>query len=302
MRIIGPMTRRPVFGLNVPTSTERRSDPVAVARHAEALGFDFVSLNDHVHGTVPRYEAWTLLTWIAAKTTRIALASRVLGVPYRNPALLAKMAESFDRLSGGRLILGLGAGSGDQEYRALGLRALSLSDRMTGLEEAISVCRGLWTQPTYTFSGNVYSTEEAELEPKPERRVPIWLGTHGKRGLEVTGRHADGWIPSLAYAPPSQAQAMLDRLRSAALASGRDPAEIMAVYNVEVTLGPDRVNDPLVIRGSPRAVADQLRSLLALGFNGFNVIPVGSDVDAQAERLARDVIPAVTDGPSPSRA
>src|SRR2546426_3421276 len=99
-----------LFGLNIETSTAAGADPVADARKAEALGFDFVSANDHLHGVDPRYETWTMLSWVAAGTSRIRVATRVLGVPYRNPAVLAKMAETFDRMSGGRLILGLGAG------------------------------------------------------------------------------------------------------------------------------------------------------------------------------------------------
>src|SRR5438552_1643134 len=100
-----------LFGLNVSTSAEPGADPVADARRAEELGFDFVSANDHLHGGSPTYETWTMLSWIAAGTSRIRVASRVLAVPYRNPAVLAKMAETFDRLSGGRPIRGLGGGA-----------------------------------------------------------------------------------------------------------------------------------------------------------------------------------------------
>src|SRR5437867_5920593 len=110
-----------LFGLNVSTSAVPEADPVAQARRAEELGFDFVSANDHPSGTTPTFELWTMLAWIAAATSRIRVASRVLGVPYRPPAMVAKMAETLDRLSGGRLILGMGGGSGDEELRAFGL-------------------------------------------------------------------------------------------------------------------------------------------------------------------------------------
>lgn len=98
------------FGLGISASSANGSDPVGDALKAEAVGFDFVSANDHFHATGPRHELWTLMAWIAASTSRIKVASRVLGVPFRNPAVVAKMAETFDRLSDGRLILGLGAG------------------------------------------------------------------------------------------------------------------------------------------------------------------------------------------------
>ena len=110
-----------LFGVNVSTSADAGADPVSQARAAEDLGFDFVSASDHPSGSHPTYETWTMLTWIAASTSRISVASRVLSLPFRSPALVAKMAESLDRLSGGRLILGLGAGAADPELHAFGL-------------------------------------------------------------------------------------------------------------------------------------------------------------------------------------
>ena len=94
------------FGLSIPPSVLPGADPVADARMAEGLGFDFVSASDHPCGTEPTYETWTMLSWIAAATSRIRVAARVLGVPYWNPAMVAKMAETFSRLSGGRLFSG----------------------------------------------------------------------------------------------------------------------------------------------------------------------------------------------------
>src|SRR5436309_525296 len=91
------LVRKMLFGVDVPARVEASIDPTAVARQAEALGFDFVSANDHVLGPEPRYEGWTLLSWLAASTSRITVAARVIGVPYREPVLLAKMAETFDR-------------------------------------------------------------------------------------------------------------------------------------------------------------------------------------------------------------
>src|SRR2546429_1134948 len=135
-----------LFGLNVSTSAEPGSDPVADARKAEALGFDFVSASDHLHGETPSLETWTMLSWIAAGTSRMRVATRVLGVPYRHPAVVAKMAETFDRLSGRRLILGLGAGASDEEFRALGLETRPPPDKGDGLEEAIRVIRRLWPE------------------------------------------------------------------------------------------------------------------------------------------------------------
>jgi alkanesulfonate monooxygenase SsuD/methylene tetrahydromethanopterin reductase-like flavin-dependent oxidoreductase (luciferase family) len=139
-----------LFGLNVSTEARAGTDPAAAASKAEELGFDFVSASDHLHGGRPTYEPWTMLSWIAAATSRIRVATRVLAVPYRPPAVLAKMAETLDRLSGGRLILGLGGGAVDQEFRAFGLGVRSPRDKVDGLAEAIRILRGVWSQPRFT--------------------------------------------------------------------------------------------------------------------------------------------------------
>ena len=281
------------FGLNIPTDASPEADPVSAARSAEELGFDFVSINDHVHGQPSRLEAWTALSWIAASTSRLRLATRVLGVPYRHPAMVAKMAETFDRLSDGRLILGLGAGSGEDEFRALGLGAHTLRERMDGLQEAIQIVRGLWSAPAYTFEGRRYRVSDARLEPKPAHSIPIWLGTHGRRGLNLTGRLADGWIPSHAYAPPDEVSAMLTIVRESARDAGRDPRDVTCIYNVEVSIGERGDTPDHVVSGTSAEVAERLVGFVKLGFDGFNLIPTGPSRDQQIASLGSDVLPAV---------
>jgi probable F420-dependent oxidoreductase len=270
------------FGLNVPIWVTPAANPVETARAAEELGFDFVSANDHLHGLGARYETWTMLAWMAAATSRIRIASRVLAVPYRNPAVLAKMAETFDRLSGGRLILGLGAGASEEEFRAYGIGEATIGQRITALEEAVRIIRGLWTQHPFSFGGSFHRTDAAELDPKPAHPIPIWLGMYGPRGLDLTGRLADGWIASLELAPPDRAPAMIARIRRAASEAGRDPADIALVCNLEVSL--DR---------GPAAVAEELAGLAELGFDAFNLIVIGDDPRGDTERLALDVLPAL---------
>jgi alkanesulfonate monooxygenase SsuD/methylene tetrahydromethanopterin reductase-like flavin-dependent oxidoreductase (luciferase family) len=193
-----------LFGLNVSTQTQAGTDPVAAASKAEQLGFDFVSASDHLHGGRPTYEPWTLLSWIAAATSRIRVATRVLAVPYRPPPVLAKMAETLDRLSGGRLILGLGGGAVDEEFRAFGLGVRSPRDKVDGLAEAIHILRGVWSQPTFTLEGRLYRTDGAELEPKPDHPIPIWLGTYGRRALALTGQLPRDGSPRSAMRHPSR--------------------------------------------------------------------------------------------------
>ena len=282
-----------LIGLSISTAATPGADPVAAATRAEELGFDFVSASDHLHGRQPTYEPWTMLSWIAAATSRIRVATRVLGVPYRPPAVLAKMAESFDRLSGGRLILGLGGGAVDEEFRAFGLPVRSPRDKVDGLEEAIRIARGLWYQPGFSFDGRLYRTDGADLEPKPDRHIPIWLGTYGNRALALTGRLADGWIPSLGYAPPERVVAMRERVLAAARAAGRDPGAITCAYNVGVRVDERAGSQPSAVAGSPAAVAERLLGFLELGFTALSLIPLGPGEHEQAERLASEVVPAL---------
>src|SRR5580698_3991293 len=146
-----------IFGVNVPSSAAPGDDPAALAQAAERLGYDFISTADHPCGPDPSYETATMLTWIAARTSRIKVASRVLAVPFRRPAIVAKLAASLDLLSGGRFILGLGAGYDDAEITALGGPALSPAEKVDGLAEAIQVIRGGWTQPGFTQHGRHHS-------------------------------------------------------------------------------------------------------------------------------------------------
>jgi probable F420-dependent oxidoreductase len=282
-----------MLGLNVSPSTAPGSDPVAAARLAEELGFDFVSANDHLHGPEPRHETWTMLTWIAAATSRIRVASRVLAVPYRHPAVVAKMAETLDRLSSGRLILGLGGGYSDEEFRAFGLGERSPRDKVDGLEEAIRIIRGLWSDPTFTLEGRLYRTNAAQVEPKPERRIPIWLGTYGPRALAVTGRLADGWIPTLELAPPERVPAMRERVLAAAREAGRQPEDITCVYNIDVRVDEGAEEPPSVVSGPAEVVAERLSGFLELGFTAMNLFLVGPAQEEQARRIARDVLPAI---------
>jgi probable F420-dependent oxidoreductase len=282
-----------LFGVNISASATPTADPGADGRRAEELGFDFVSASDHLHGEAPTFEPWTMLSWIAARTSRIRVATRVLGLPYRHPAVVAKMAETLARLSGGRLILGLGGGYSDEEFRAFGLGEWRPRDKIEGLEEAVRITRGLWSDRTFSFRGRRFRTGDAVLEPKPDHPIPIWLGTYGDRALGVTGRLADGWIPSLSFAPPDRVTVMRDRVLEAAREAGRDPEEIRCVYNVEIRVDERADAEPSPVSGSPDAVVDRLLGFLRLGFTGMNFMPAGPGPDEQVERLGREVIPAL---------
>ena len=282
------------IGLNLSTSAAAGADPVADAVDAERLGFDFVSVTDHLHGTHPTFETWTLLCYVGAATERVRLVTNVLGLPYRAPTVTAKMAESLDRLSGGRFVLGLGAGGADVEFDGFGVAIRTPGEKVDALIEALDVIRGLWREQAYTFGGDHYRAWQAQLEPKPDRPIPIWLGAYGPRMLEVVGRFADGWLPSMPFAGPDVIPAMMQDVLYAASESGRDPSRITKAYNVPVRVGKP-TKRPGIVAGEPDVVVDQLRWLGdELGFDALNIWPVGEEAE-QRQRFAEEVLPHLRD-------
>lgn len=283
------------LGLDV--STGAADDPVAEALRAEALGFDFVSASDHPLGAQPTRETWTMLTWVAARTERIGVLSRVLAVPFRPVVLVAKMAETLQRLSGGRLLLGLGAGYNDAEFRGLGLSVPSPRAKLEALDEAVALLRALWSEPSVTYAGVHHRAEAAELVPKPDPAIPLWLGTFGPRALALTGRVADGWIPSLGELPRGELAGRRAAVRAAAEAAGRDPDTLTYALNVAVSLDPAGAlaSPGAIAAASPTALVEELMALVGLGFTVLNLKPVGPGRAEQVERLGEEVLPAVRD-------
>ncbi len=285
------------FGVNIHTGIRPGVDPLAEALHAEQLGFDIVTLHgDVLHGSDPSFEMWTLLTWVAASTSRIRVAPVVLALPNRHPAVLAKMAETLDRLSGGRLILVLGAGGPMNEpaYKAFGLAQRSPREKVQALEEAIDTLRGLWSTSGFSYAGQYFRTEEATIEPRPGHPIPLWLGVFGAQMLDLVGRKADGWLPTYQFLEPEGAYQKLEHIRAVAEQAGRNPDEFTYAYNVPVLVEEGAITNRWRVAGSARKVARQLVTMVRHGFTFVNVWPVG-EATIQRERLARDVLPIVRD-------
>jgi alkanesulfonate monooxygenase SsuD/methylene tetrahydromethanopterin reductase-like flavin-dependent oxidoreductase (luciferase family) len=283
------MSVKLVVGYSLGTGVEPGVDPVGAARAAERAGFDFVAAADHPVGSEPTYETLTMLAWVAARTERIGICAKVLGVPFRRPAMVAKSAESLQRLSGGRFILGLGGGYDDDEIAALGAPVPSARAKVDGMTDAIEIIHRVWSGPNVTFQGRVHSVEKLTMCPRPEQQIPIWLGTYGPRALAATGRLADGWIPSLGFAPPSAIPEMLDRIHTAAAAADRRPGAVRAIYNVAITIEPRAARATDTLTGSAADVVEQLQEFRALGFSGFNFVVAPGQVEA----VGADVLPAL---------
>ncbi|MGQ0830276.1 MAG: LLM class flavin-dependent oxidoreductase [Microthrixaceae bacterium] len=243
-----------------PTLTQPWSDVLAVARHAEATGWDGVYVADHFMGgrgewgadTTPNLEATAVLAGLAIATGRVRLGSLVLGNTYRHPAVLASWAATVDHLSGGRLLLGIGAGWQENEHEQYGIDLPAPGERVARLEEAVRVLNGLLREERTSMDGQHYRLIDAVSEPKPlQRPLPLLIGGKGDRMLGVVARHADEWnMWGLADAI-AERSSELDRRCDKA---GRDPRSIARSAQALVLLTDDRAKaDAFVAGAAPRA-------------------------------------------------
>jgi alkanesulfonate monooxygenase SsuD/methylene tetrahydromethanopterin reductase-like flavin-dependent oxidoreductase (luciferase family) len=207
---------------------------------ADELGLDVVGVQDHPYQR--RFlDTWTLLAYVAARTTRLRLVTDVSNLPLRPPAMLAKAAASLDILSGGRLELGLGAGAFWDAIVAMGGPRLTPKESVDALEEAVAVLRAYWRgDDPVRVEGEHYTVKGARPGPVLAHPIGIWLGAYGPRMLRVTGRLADGWLPSLGFGKFTEDElaarhAVVD---AAAQAAGREPSDVRRALNL--TLGADR--------------------------------------------------------------
>jgi alkanesulfonate monooxygenase SsuD/methylene tetrahydromethanopterin reductase-like flavin-dependent oxidoreductase (luciferase family) len=267
------------------------SDLVDDVLLAERLGFDLVGIQDHPYNA-GHLDTMTLLAVLAARTSRIGLFPDVASLPLRPPALLAKSAATLDLLSGGRVDLGLGTGAIWPAIDAYGGPRRTPGEAVAALEEAITVLRLLWSdERSVRFAGDHYRLAGAHPGPRPSRPIGIWLGAYRPRMLELTGRLADGWLPSSGFMPPEKLAAAQRRIDDAAAAAGRPATAVRRIYNVngEVTDGANRG----FLQGPAERWADELTALvLDAGMDTF-VFWAGPPRRHQLEVFAHDVAPAV---------
>jgi probable F420-dependent oxidoreductase len=248
---------------------------VAMARAAEAVGFDSMWLGDHLlyrgDGRPERgpWEAWTLLSALAAVTERIDLGPLVACLAFHPPALLAKMAATVDEVSGGRLVLGVGAGWNEPEFRAFGI---PFDHRVSRFEESFEIVRRLLSGERVTLPGRFWQADDAVLLPKPARRPPIMVGSAGERVLSIALPHVDAWNTWYDnYGNTAEGFAALNsKVSDAAQRAGRAPEEIARSACVLVVLDRAAGDRPLVVgvpplEGSPDRIAAGLRDLAEAG-------------------------------------
>jgi alkanesulfonate monooxygenase SsuD/methylene tetrahydromethanopterin reductase-like flavin-dependent oxidoreductase (luciferase family) len=244
------------------------SDYAAMAMAAEESGFDSIWLGDHLlyrdDGRAERgpWDAWTLLAALAAVTERVRLGPLVACASFHPPGLLARMAAAVAEVSGGRFVLGLGAGWNETEYRAFGL---PYDRRVSRFEEAFEIIRRLLGGDRVTLDGRHWQVEDAVLLPRPPGNVPLMIGSNGERMLAATLPYVNSWNTWYAgYGNTLDGFAELNaRITAAAERAGRDPAEIERSACVLVELDPEAVRRPHTDEGLEPITPDGLVSYLA---------------------------------------
>ncbi len=263
--------------------------PLEIAQVADELGFDLVGVQDHPYQR-SFYDTWTLLTAMAMRTERITVFPDVVNMRLREPALLAKAAASLDRLSDGRVELGLGAGGNPEAVVAFGGPQLTAGQAITALEDAMQVIRLVWSAGRgLRFEGRYHSLRGANAGPPPAHPIGIWLGAYKPRMLELTGRLADGWLPSWGYLKAEDVGPSSAAIDRAAQAAGREPSAIRRILNFG--LPPER------------ETADLMTQLvLEHGIDTFIVGEGDEDPRGHLSAFMREVIPRVRDTVAEARA
>ena len=263
--------------------------------------FSTVWLSDHLQfQDEPSPDGWTRLTWLAATFPHLRVGHMVLSQSYRNPGLLGVMAQTLQDLSGGRLILGLGAGWLEEEYRAFNFDYPSGGTRVAQLAEAIELLKTLWTESPATYHGQWYHLDGARCA-RPDPPIPILVGTNGPKALKVVARLADWWVWDGPWEPTYRGP--YERLRAECAAIGRPFEEITLASELAVSL-PD---DPSSFRASYEHVfypgqvfgiagptaADVIREIEKLVDVGVKHVALNFDEMIDLRRFVDEVIPKV---------
>jgi len=265
--------------------TARWSDLAALARRAEEAGVDSLWVQDHLlfrladTDTEGPWESMSLLAALAAVTTRVELGTLVTCTSFRNPALTAKIVDTIDEISGGRVILGLGAGWHEPEYQAFGL---PFDHRVSRFEEAIQIIHGLLRDGQVNFEGKYYSARECELRPRGPRAsgAPIMLGTTGPRMLRITARYADLW--NVYFTRTGNRVSGIPELRAEVDAACADVGRVPETLGRTATIyidfsgavgGKSSVNPSgtPALSGDPEAIANELRAYVDEGISHVQV-------------------------------
>lgn len=289
-----------IFGIGLPNYGKDKTwgDIQRVALAAEEMGYDSVWTTDHVvvpradiepYGTI--FESLITLAMVAALTRRVKLGTSVLVVPQRNSILAAKQIATIDVASGGRMMVGVGVGWNETEYKNLGM---NFHNRGKRLDEDIVLMRALWSSETTTFAGKYTQLADAMSSPNPSREIPIWIGGNTEPALRRAAKLGDGWHAT--GAPPDVFADAVKKIR--ALKPSRK-----LTYSARLNINLDPNVSPIYdYRGAPRRrvsgtddqVRETLREYVEAGCEYAALWFPAQDVSVglkQMERFARDIAP-----------
>lgn len=306
---------RPEIGVYLPQMGFSFDDLLHRAQRCEELGIDSLWLYDHLCGPgmpdYPSMEAWTLATALLARTERLRVGHMVLCNQFRHPVTLAKMATTLDQISGGRLSLGLGSGSIEDEHRRAGLPWGTFGERSALLGETLQILHQAFAEERIDFSGKHFTVADMPIKPGPVQkpRPPIVVGGVGEKfTLPLVARYADVWnIPTYAL---DQIEPKLAALQSICADIGRDPESIVLSIEAVIALAPDDASLPSVrslaekrfggkgfglhdtnLIGTAPEMVDRLGALVELGFGQIVLFTHDRCSDQTLELLASEVMP-----------
>jgi F420-dependent oxidoreductase-like protein len=278
-----------------PNPSQSFADVIALARHVEQTGWDGIWYADHFMPNAPDTstpwpEAWVTRTAIGALVPRIRIGTLVAGNTYRHPAVLAKMAATLDHVTGGRVVLGLGAGWQENEHKQYGIPFFTTGERLGRLDEACQVIKRLYTEPKSNFAGKYYQLDNASLEPKPvQRPLPLLIGGGGEKvTLRITAEHADEWNVWGTVDTLKSKMAILDT-HCARL--GRDPKAIQRSAVALLFMSDDReylkkMRDARIPQAANIGTVEEIRAIVA---------------QYQAIGVDELIVPDFTLGPAPQK-
>jgi len=298
------------FGLSLPHFRHIASPDAIrrVAQRAEALGYDGIWVSDHIvvpHSAVARfggvfYEPLTVLGFAAACTSKIRLGTTVIIVPYRNPLVTAKVFATLDVLSGGRVIAGMGVGSTEDEFKALGV---PFRERGALSDEYLAAFKVLWTQPNPAFHGQHVRFEEIAFEPKPIQKphIPLWIGGNSRRAIRRAAAFGDCWHPTRPLV--EDVKAGIAYLTQVCGQRGREPKSVSVAVRQPLKFydGAEASVKRRPLLGSPQKIIEELGQYQEAGvgyamLDTFYSVPEleQETVDsmlATIERFATEVMP-----------
>jgi probable F420-dependent oxidoreductase len=291
---------------------------------AENLDFDSIWVSDHVviptaiasqypynttgaspfEADLPYCEPLTTLACLAGATQRIKLGTHVLILPYRNPVLTAKMVATLDYLSGGRVVLGIGAGWMAEEFKALGQPHFAQRGAVTS--EYIRLFKELWTKDDPEFHGRFYQVSGIKVSPKPAQKPhpPIWVGGHSDAAIRRAATLGDAWLPiglrGQAGLEPEEMKRRIAQLRELAAGAGRDPRAVEVCFSTQVAFANGASpGGRRLFMGTPQQIVADLLLYKRMGVRhfvmSFSSPRLGGIIETM-ERFARDVVPQVASG------